>query len=296
MSIRPLHIVSVLLICSPLLFLWHYTSSNPQGTVIKFWNGNKTSSRQAYERDVLHAALEVTRKGYGEIPVVEDVTDYPDPADEAAIFRTKGFDVFGTVAGNPKLAKEDKILIPHPMMKGLLGYRLLIIRTADRDTFAGIRTAEQLQQQRLGIPFGWADAALFRHNKYPVVEEGTFDDLFTRLRDKQFDYVSFGANEVEGVYQERAAVPEGLQTDEQLLLYYPFPLVFYVNPENKELARRIDQGMQIIIKNGELDKIFQRHYGNLAERLQLKNRQLITLKNPLLPDALADYESDLLSD
>ena len=296
MSIRPLHIVSVLLICSPLLFLWHYTSSNPQVTTIKFWNGNKTSSRQAYERDVLTAVLEVTRKGYGEIPVIEDLTDYPDPADEASIFRKKGFDVFGTVAGNPKLANEKKILIPHPMMKGLLGYRVLIIRAADRETFAGITTAAQLQQQRLGIPLGWADAALFRHNDYPVVEDGTFDDLFTRLRSNQFDYVSFGANEVEGVYQERAATPADLHTDEDVLLYYPFPLVFYVNPNNTELARRIDQGMQIIIHNGQLDDIFQRHYGNLVERLQLKNRALITLTNPLLPDALLNYESDLLND
>ena len=182
------------------------------------------------------------------------------------------------------------------MMKGLLGYRVLIIRAADRETFAGITTAAQLQQQRLGIPLGWADAALFRHNDYPVVEDGTFDDLFTRLRSNQFDYVSFGANEVEGVYQERAATPTDLHTDEDVLLYYPFPLVFYVNPNNTELARRIDQGMQIIIHNGQLDDIFQRHYGNLVERLQLKNRALITLTNPLLPNALRNYESDLLND
>lgn len=296
MNIRPLHFICVLLICSPLLFLWHHTSSNPQPTVIKFWNGNKTSSRQAYERDVLEAVLDVTRKGYGEIPLVEDLTDYPSPADEAAIFRLKGFDIFGTVAGNPKLAEEDKIIIPHPMMKGLLGYRLLITRSTDQERFATITTATELQQQRLGIPLGWADAALFRHNGYPVEEKGTFDELFTRLRDHQFDYVSFGANEVEGVYQDRAATVGGLHVDEHLLLYYPFPLVFYVNPEKTELARRIDQGMQIIINNGQLDEIFQRHYGNLVERLQLKDRQLISLANPLLPPELMDYEADLLAD
>lgn len=296
MKIRPLHIICILLICSPLLFLWHYTSSNPQVTTIKFWNGNKTTSRQAYERDVLAAALEVTRKGYGDIPVIEDLTDYPDPADEAAIFRTKGVDVFGTVAGNPKLAGEEKIIVPHPMMKGLLGYRLLITRAADRDTFAGITSAAELQQQRQGIPLGWADAALFRHNGYPVVEQGTFDDLFTRLRDKQFDYVSFGANEVESVFRERAAGVGELQTNDTLLIYYPFPLVFYVNPENTQLARRLSQGMQIITRNGQLDEIFRHHYGDLVERLQLKDRQLIPLTNPLLPPELINFHPNLLAD
>lgn len=296
MTVRPLHLVCILLICSPLLFIWHYTSSNPQMTTVKFWNGNKTTSRQAYERDVLQAALDATRKGYGEVPVVEDLTDYPDPADEAGVFRIKGFDVFGTVAGNPKLADENKILIPHPIMKGLLGYRILIIREADRATFADITSTVQLQQQRLGIPFSWADAELFRHNGYPVVEDGTFDDLFTRLLDQKFDYVSFGANEIESVYQERVSSLNGLSREDSLLLYYPFPLVFYVNPNNTELARRLDQGVQIIINNGELDKIFTKHYGNLVERLQLKERQLIQLDNSLLPKELMNYQSDLLRD
>jgi hypothetical protein len=265
-------------------------------TTVKFWNGNKTSSRQAYERDVLEAVLDATRKGYGDIPLIEDRSDYPNPADEASVFRTKGFDIFGTVAGNPKLANEKKILITRPMMKGLLGYRVLIIREADREAFTAITDAQQLQQQRLGIPFSWADAELFRQNGYQVVEEGTFDDLFVRQQARKFDYASFGANEIESVYRERVASLGGLVTDETLLLYYPFPLVFYVNPENKELARRVDQGMQIIINNGELDKIFHRHYGDLVERLKLKDRRLIKLMNPLLPKELLQYESELLAD
>src|SRR5690606_5777333 len=152
------------------------------------------------------------------------------------------------------------------------------------------------QQQRQGIPLGWADAALFRHNGYLVVEQGTFDDLFTRLRDKQFDYVSFGANEVESVFRERAAGVGELQTNDTLLIYYPFPLVFYVNPENTQLARRLSQGMQIITRNGQLDEIFRHHYGDLVERLQLKDRQLIPLTNPLLPPELINFHPNLLAD
>lgn len=295
MSIKPAHVVCLLLICLPLAFLWYSTSSHP-GTTIKLWNGNKTPSRQAYEREVLEAVLAVTVKGYGDIPLQIDNTDLPDPADEAAIFRTGGFDIFGTVAGNPKLAAEEKTIIPRPLMKGLLGYRVLIVRAAERDKFATMTSAAELQQLRLGIPLGWADAELFRHNGFEVVEAGSFDDLFARQLAQAFDYTAFGANEVEEVFAQKAVPVGGLLQDESMVIYYPFPLVFYVNPNNPELALRIDQGLQVIARTGELDRIFERHFGSLVEGLNLRKRRLIRLDNPFLPAELNGFESTLLAD
>src|SRR5690606_23463733 len=124
------------------------------GTTIKLWSGSKTPAHQAYEREVLEAVLAATVKGYGDIPLLVDTTDL---ADEAAIFRTAGFDVFSTVAGNPELAAEEKTLIPHALMKGLLGYRILIVHAAERGKFAAIASADALQQQRVGIPTGGID-------------------------------------------------------------------------------------------------------------------------------------------
>ncbi|WP_323814316.1 hypothetical protein [Cellvibrio sp. NN19] len=109
-------------------------------TSIKLWNGNKTASRQQYEREVLEAALVATQAHFGKWNLQEDKTDYPAAADEASVFSKKGFDIFGTVAGNTKLADEPKILIPQPLMKGLLGYRILIIRAADKAKFAAIKS------------------------------------------------------------------------------------------------------------------------------------------------------------
>lgn len=279
-----------------LLALWVFLAASigvcyaAPATEISMWNGNKTESRQEYEREVLAAALAATNKTHGEWNLLIDNTNYPAAEDEASVFRTKNFDIFGTVAGNPKLAKEKKILIPLPLMKGLLGYRILIIREEDKDKFAAIKNADEFKKLRLGIPATWADAELFRQNGYQVVEKGSFDELFTRLRNKEFDYVSFGANEVNGVFTERAATPAGLAIEESLLVYYPFPLVFYVNPENKPLAERLTRGLTIISANGELDKIFNRYFGKDLARLNLNKRQMIELKNPLLPLEMANFK------
>lgn len=259
-------------------------------TEISMWNGNKTESRQEYEREVLAAALATTNKSHGDWNLLIDNTNYPAAEDEASVFRTKNFDIFGTVAGNPKLANEKKVLVPLPLMKGLLGYRILIIRAEDKEKFAAIKSADDFRKLRMGIPATWADAELFRKNGYQVVEKGSFDDLFTRLRNKEFDYVSFGANEVDGVFAERAATPAGLIIEESLLVFYPFPLVFYVHPERNELAERVTQGLMTISANGELDKIFKRFYGKDLARLHLDKRHMIQLKNPLLPVEMADFK------
>lgn len=256
---------------------------------IKFWNGNKTPSRQQYEREILDAALAATN-AKGPYSIEESRTDYPLAEDEASVFRSKGFDLFGTVAGNQKLAGEQKILVPLPLMKGILGYRILIVRKADAQKFAAIKSADELKKLRMGIPATWADAGLFRHNGYPVVEKGSFDDVFQRLENNEFDYVTFGANEVNSVFTGRAAKSGKLMIEPSLLVYYPFPLVFYVNPQQPALADRITEGVKTISTNGELDKIFNRYYGEVLGQLKLATRTRIILENPILPKEMANFK------
>lgn len=286
--------LAVLLAAAPVSFAQHqFATDSSVVATVKLWNGNKTQSRQIYEREVLEAVLKATEKHYGTWELKEDKTDYPLAEDEARVFRTKGFDIFGTVAGNAKLANEKKILVPLSLMKGLLGYRILIIRAEDKAKFAAITSAEQLQQLRMGIPTTWADAELFRHNGYKVEEKGSFEDLFARLENNEFDYVTFGANEVTGVFNERAAKSGKLVIDSSLLVFYPFPLVFYVNPENETLAGRVKSGLQIIRTNGELDAIFNRYFAEDITAVNLPARRMIKLKNPILPAEMADFEPAL---
>ncbi|MBC8206433.1 MAG: hypothetical protein ISR85_05830 [Kiritimatiellales bacterium] len=254
---------------------------------INFWNGNKSNARQVYELQILEAALAATEQEFGAWTLESDCTDFPTIEGEASVFRSKGFDLFATVAGNPKLANERKIVINTPLMKGLLGYRLLIVRENDLPRFAQVDTASQMQKLALGIPFSWADADLFRFNGYTVVEGGTYDELFDRLKSGEFDYVTLGANEIEEAFEARAFPVGGLNLEASLLIYYPFPLLFYVNPDQPELAKRIEEGLDRIIENGALDRLFEEQYGDLVARLRLKERKTFRLENPNLSDELA---------
>lgn len=257
------------------------TENDMQAQIINFWSGNRTPVRVEYEREVIIAILNATQNTHGHWQLKEQLSDY---IQEAEVFTSKGHDLFVTVAGNQKFMPGDRIAIPVPLVKGLLGYRVPIIRAKDQKLFSQIDSVEQLRKLRAGIPETWSDAVVYRHNDYSVIERGSFDELFKRLSAGEIDYAAFGANEVENVFETMAKIQGDLTIETTLLIYYPFPLVFYVNPQREELANRVQHGLDIIVNNGVLDAIFERYYSDIVARLNLNKRHLLTLENPLLPE------------
>lgn len=248
---------------------------------MKFWNGNKSPARQNYELEVLHQVVEATRETHGDASIEEDRTNYPLAEDESNIFQ-KGIDLFVTVKGNAKFLNREKIVVDKPIARGLLGKRLMVVREDRLDEFASISDEDSLKAKTVGIPETWVDAELFRFNGYQVNEVDSLEDIFQRLANREFDYVSLGAIEIEDAFDKLAKPVGGLAIDYHLLISYPMPLVFYVHPAQEELARRISEGINAVSQNGQLDALFNRHFGKMIEGLHLAPRRTFHLKNPAL--------------
>jgi ABC-type amino acid transport substrate-binding protein len=246
-----------------------------------FWNGNKSPARQRYELEVLREVVEATGETHGDASIVEDRTNYPLAKDESNVFQT-GVDLFVTVKGYAKFLDREKIIVDHPIARGLLGKRLMVVREDRLEEFASISDEDSLKAKTVGIPETWVDAELFRFNGYQVNEIGSFEDIFQRLANGEFDYVSLGAIEIEDAFYRLAKPVGGLAIDYHLLINYPMPLVFYVHPEQQELANRIREGIKMISQNGQLDALFNRHFGKMIEGLHLAPRRTFHLKNPAL--------------
>ena len=267
-------------------------NSKPDTLHVDFWSGNRSAIRQVYERDVLEAVLRATKEEYGLWEIKETKTEYPGNQ-ESKVFTEKQHDLFVTVAGNQKFNEGDVIRIAKPIAKNLLGYRIPIIHSKKTDQLKKAFDRNELKNLVHGIPKTWSDATIFRFNDYKVSEEGDFDDIFKRLDAGNFDYTTFGANEVMSIYKKRASEFEALVIEKNIMFFYPFPLVFYVNPEKAYLAKRIKKGLEKIEENGVLDSIFDKYFKTITKDLNLKERQIIPLQNPLIPDEFSSLKPDL---
>lgn len=264
---------------------------------IRFWNGNKSAVRQTFELTLLQRALNVCGTAHSKCTIAEDRSDYPDAADEGDIFN-KSIDVCVTVAGNPKFKPGDFLPVYDPLMYGLLGHRLLIIREEDAESFADIHRAMQLREKSIGIPETWADNRLFRDNGFSVVERGSFDEIFVRLKKREFDFVSLGANEVHAVFSEKAKALGGLMIEPTLRIYYPYALIFYVHPSQHDLAFSLSQGLSILRRSGEYEKLFRDFFSEMFKQAKLAERKEIPLANLALPIELKqvmDYTAATLN-
>ncbi|MFT6953870.1 MAG: hypothetical protein ACJARM_001181 [Glaciecola sp.] len=253
---------------------------------VHFWNGNKSPTRRAYEKQLLSLCLK--EAGVMDADIVVDETDYPNAEDEGNIF-SNGCDVLVSVAGNQKFLGKPATIIEIPVCRGVLGHRLLVIPQRHAERFANLNSVQQLQEMNIGIPATWADADLFRYNGFNVLEKGCLDDLFIRLLDQEFDYVALGANEIESIFEEFRGAKTGLLLEKNLLIYYPLPLVFYVHPHRIDLISLIESGLTKAISNGKHKSLFEIHHPNLIDRLALRTRLTFRLTNPYLPDSLKSF-------
>ena len=96
------------------------------------------------------------------------------------------------------------------------------------------------------------------------------------IKNGTFDYVALGVNEIEQIFQQQVVPLGGISIAPSLMLYYPFPLVFYVNPDKPSLAERVKKGLNRIITNGEFEVLFEHYHGDIVQRLNLRNREIFT--------------------
>ncbi|NUY57357.1 transporter substrate-binding domain-containing protein [Salinivibrio sp. EAGSL] len=244
--------------------------------MIEFWNGNKSLVRQHYELEVLKLLLEKMRITE---TLVNNTTSYSDPVQEGEVL-DNGASLLATVAGNQKFVGRDFIEVPLPLARGVMGWRLLVINN-DRKSKFDVTTVNDLRQKIAGIPAHWADAELFRKNGHEVVEKGTLDQMLKMLRDAKVDYVPLGAIEAEKVI-ENSSLSSELKIEMSWAIYYPLPIVFYVNLKRPDLATMLEKALMRTEESGELQSLFDQYYKNILDSAKITDRKVIYLDNPFL--------------
>ncbi|WDP92270.1 MAG: transporter substrate-binding domain-containing protein [Desulfobacter sp.] len=267
------------MICLPLLLLV-FPMENAAPQTLKFF---QTDNRYEYRIELLTLAMDKTM-----------ATDGPYELEpfEAKMTHKRGLSLLerGTLINIVFLPAtremESRFLsVKTPILLGLLGCRIFIIRKKDRDDFSKIASLNQLKTTFMaGFGNQWADMKILEANQIPVIGTAQYENLFHMLSRGRFDYFPRGINEAFKEVKTREASHPDLMVEPGLALYYPYPVYFYVNYKDVRLADRIKRGLDRAKADGSFRRLFFRYHNEIIRKAGLNNRKVFTLTNPTLPD------------
>lgn len=171
-------------------------------------------------------------------------------------------------------------VLPVDLYRGLLGYRLLLIRRQDTARFAVVGQLAQLRQFVGGFGRQWADLLVFERNGLPVVTGPGNEALIAMLKARRFDYLHRSVTEAFAELSQFDADAQ-LMIEPHLALHYDFPVYFMVRREQKALLQRLKLGLQKAQADGSFDRLFAQHFALVLQRARLAQRRVIELDYPL---------------
>ena len=190
-----------------------------------------------------------------------------------------------TVLIHGNVADYEQRLLPirFPLDKGLLGYRVFLIRDEMQAKLDLVGSLDALRRYSIGQGREWGDVTILRQAGLTVVEGTAYEGLFPMLAAGRFQLFSRSVVEVgEELTREKPYYPE-LAIERHLMLYYPLTRYFYVtrSPAGDTLARRISEGLERMLKNGLFNRMFEDFKSPIERQIGLRNRLLIRIANPL---------------
>jgi hypothetical protein len=194
----------------------------------------------------------------------------------------KGIDI--VIAYATEERDQAYLAVPYPILRGLNGWRLCAVHKDNSAIFNKVTRLDELKVFKAGQLYAWTDNKILTFNGITPVNGSDFIGLYQMLQKKRFDYlprsILEAEHEVNSIAQQEKI---NIVIEPNILLYYPTAFYFYVNKNNKALAKELTLGFEAIIKNGKVDAIFYRHYGKIIADIRKEQRKIIVLENPLLP-------------
>lgn len=227
-------------------------------------------------------ALDRTIERYG--PYVLQ-TVLPPMSTQREVREVIAGDVLNVIAsdcGHPDL-NASAIPVPIPIDRGLLGYRVALIRKEAQPRISAVNDLDGLRRLTIGQGQYWGDVPIYQFNNIPLITNSNYSLLFAMLSNGRFDLFPRGIVEIIPELHKFQLLYPNLDIDNHLLIKYPYAEFFYVSRNSRSMAQRIYDGLEIMLRNGEFDILFNERFSNALSDLHLERRSIITLESPPLP-------------
>ncbi len=252
---------------------------------------SEADASHSYFVQLLQLALDKTEEDYGAAEVI--ITNFNVSQGRALQELESGVHIDVDWAGTNK--ERENILEPIrvPLIGGLLGYRIPVIRTEDIDFFEGVTILEDLRRFKAIQGSHWPDSDILESVGLKIFRVPKFEVMYPMLINKRVDYFPRGVNEV---YAEVETYGNDLLTDyDKVIIAYKFPMYFFTNKNNKELAKRIEIGLIKAIDDGSFIEFLKTHPAtrNIFPLERFKDSNIIYIDNPFLPELTPINEKKL---
>ena len=181
--------------------------------------------------------------------------------------------------------EKDLLPIRIPIFKGLIGWRLLLIRQDMAERFTYIQQFEHLVKLSPLQGRDWPDTKILQSNGFDVITERNQTSLMKMLGRAQGDFFPRSIIEVwEELARSKVANEIQIQIQPSLGIRYPAAIYFFVNKKSVPLANLIETGLEKAIENGTYEALFVESYKTYIEKAQIENRTFYPLENAFLPE------------
>ena len=211
------------------------------------------------------------------VPYAEEVTQNRG----ISLLQSRAIDVIALGTNEEREAKLLPIRID--ILRGIVGFRLLVIRATDQARIAKMNEGTLRRQITFGLNSQWADLPIMRANNFSVITSSNYENLFEMLAAGRFDAFPRGLNEARRELDERKQNYPQLAIEKSKALFFPFPIYFWVSKDNPALAKRIERGLRESLADGSFRKLFESYHAAEIASLKKEKRQVILLDNPILP-------------
>ncbi|MCF2949020.1 hypothetical protein L0668_12935 [Paraglaciecola aquimarina] len=257
---------------------------------IKHISSEAQDNQKSYFVDMLALALQKSESKYGQFQLKAVDASMGEQRQLKSV-NDGTLDVIWTMTS---IEREKQALpIRIPLLKGLLGYRVFVIRKEQQHIFANITDTSELKKLTAVQGFGWPDYDILKANDFTVVDSQWYSTIYKSLSRGFYDY--FPRSIIE-VWSEMDFYDASLLTvDQKHLVIYPTAIYFFVGLNQTQLAKQIENGLLLAIKDGS----FQRLLTNYPTHKQtfnsdnIKSRIKHFLHNPLLPEKTPIQNPDL---
>ena len=242
------------------------------------WFDEEQFKEDGYYLALLKLALEGSKEQFGDYQLKKSVQPMYQGRALIEVKYNRNISVTWTMTSKEREYVVNPIRIP--LLRGLGGYRIFLIKQGQQKKFSKINCAKQLKKLFAGQGYDWPDSTILTDNNYRLVTGPGHSTLFNMLQHGRFDYMPRGLHEA----WSEVEIFEGLQVESSLALHYPSPYYFFVSNDNPKLKSRIEMGLKKAEENGSFKKLFDSHpvTKNMLAAAMLGQRKVFKLRNSFM--------------